>query len=81
MLERKYRKIGVKFNEGSAPKMEVTDGERIFVRSIEKNKVRYTEYRVPSTEYRVPSTEYRVPSTEYRVPSTMAMGIRKLSLL
>ena len=53
MLERNYRKIGVKCNEGSAPKMEVTGGEQIFVRSIEKNKVRYTEYRVPSTEYRV----------------------------
>ena len=44
MLERNYRKIDVKFNEGSAPKMEVTGGERIFGRSIEKNKVRYTKY-------------------------------------
>ena len=36
MLERNYRKIGVKFNEGSAPKMEMTGVERIFGRSIGK---------------------------------------------
>ena len=29
---------------GSAPKMEVTGSQRIFSRSIETNKLRYTEY-------------------------------------
>ena len=31
-------------HQGSAPKMEVTGVERIFGRSIEKNRLRYTEY-------------------------------------
>ena len=34
----------MKNHEGSAPKMEVSGVQRIFSRSIETNKLRYTEY-------------------------------------